>query len=55
MAGPSARVRLVISVLAALAILVPLAWLWQASLVGKELFRHEHGLPRLRRWPGSWS
>ena len=35
MAGPSARVRLVISVLAALAILVPLAWLWQASLVGK--------------------
>ena len=35
MAGPSARVRLLISVLAALAILVPLAWLWQASLVGK--------------------
>ena len=35
MAGRSTRVRLVVSVAAALVILVPLAWLWQASLVGK--------------------
>jgi FtsP/CotA-like multicopper oxidase with cupredoxin domain len=35
MAGRSTRVRLVVSVIAALVILVPLAWLWQSSLVGK--------------------
>jgi FtsP/CotA-like multicopper oxidase with cupredoxin domain len=33
MAGRSRRVRLVVSVLATLAILAPLAWLWQSSLV----------------------
>ena len=33
---PSTRVRLVVSLLAAtVAILAPLAWLWQSSLVGK--------------------
>jgi FtsP/CotA-like multicopper oxidase with cupredoxin domain len=35
MAGRSRRVRLVVSVLATLAILAPLAWLWQSSLVPK--------------------
>ena len=35
MAGRSTRVRLVVAVLAALAILAPLAWLWQSSLVAK--------------------
>jgi FtsP/CotA-like multicopper oxidase with cupredoxin domain len=35
MAGPSKRVRLVIAVLAALAILGPLTWLWLSSLVPK--------------------
>jgi FtsP/CotA-like multicopper oxidase with cupredoxin domain len=34
MAGNRTRVRLVISVLATLVILAPLAWLWQSSLVG---------------------
>jgi FtsP/CotA-like multicopper oxidase with cupredoxin domain len=34
MAGRSQRVRLVVSLLATLAILAPLAWLWQSSLVG---------------------
>ena len=35
MASPSTRVRLVIAVLATVAILAPLAWLWQSSLVPK--------------------
>src|SRR5688572_459521 len=34
MANRSTRVRLVVSVLATVAILAPLAWLWQSSLVG---------------------
>ena len=35
MASRSTRVRLVVSVLATVVILTPLAWLWQSSLVGK--------------------
>jgi FtsP/CotA-like multicopper oxidase with cupredoxin domain len=35
MAGPSKRVRLVLAVLATLAILAPLTWLWLSSLVPK--------------------
>ena len=35
MASRSTRVRLVVSVLATIVILAPLAWLWQSSLVGK--------------------
>ena len=35
MASRSTRVRLVVSVLATVVILAPLAWLWQSSLVGK--------------------
>ena len=35
MAGNRTRVRLVLSVLATLVILAPLAWLWQSSLVAK--------------------
>src|SRR5215211_2662047 len=34
MASRSTRVRLVVSVLATVVILAPLAWLWQSSLVG---------------------
>jgi FtsP/CotA-like multicopper oxidase with cupredoxin domain len=34
MANRSTRVRLIVSVLATVAILAPLAWLWQSSLVG---------------------
>ena len=34
MASRSTRVRLVVSVVATVAILAPLAWLWQSSLVG---------------------
>jgi FtsP/CotA-like multicopper oxidase with cupredoxin domain len=35
MAGRSTRVRLVVAAIATLAVLAPLAWLWQSSLVGK--------------------
>jgi hypothetical protein len=35
MASRSTRVRLVVSVLATVVILAPLAWLWQSSLVAK--------------------
>ena len=34
MAGPSNRARIALAVVATLAILAPLAWLWQSSLVG---------------------
>src|SRR5688500_11052602 len=35
MASRSTRVRLLVSVLATVVILAPLAWLWQSSLVGQ--------------------
>jgi hypothetical protein len=35
MAGRSTRVRLVVAAIDTLAVLAPLAWLWQSSLVGK--------------------
>ena len=43
MAGRSTRVRLVAAIIATIAILAPLAWLWQSSLVGSSYSVMEMG------------
>ena len=47
--GTLRALRIVLPIVATVAIVAPLAWLWQASRVPASVLGDGHGLPRLRR------